>query len=151
MYDDDEDIIDWGSSFRLQTGWQPFTSIDGVVVDPDVVTFGFAYPGATADEVFTWTNGATPPDPTYTIQRKVITITAVTPSDPATGSVLYQSSTPHNYQAPTYSARNDDYHCWHQSLGILGCLSGGHHPYPEYIHYCQRDNRNAHPYFCHLN
>jgi hypothetical protein len=101
MYDDDEDIIDWGSSFRLQTGWQPFTSIDGVVVDPDVVTFGFAYPGATADEVFTWTNGATPPDPTYTIQRKVITITAVTPSDPATGSVLYQSSTPHNYQAPT--------------------------------------------------
>jgi hypothetical protein len=101
MYDDDNDIIDWGSTFRLQTGWTPFTSIDGVVIDPDVVIFGFSYPGATADVIFTWTNGASPPDPTHTIQRKVVSITSVTPSDPATGSVLYATSTPHNYQAAT--------------------------------------------------
>lgn len=97
MYDDDDDTINWGSTFRLQTGWQPFTSLDGTVVDPDVVIFGFCYPGATADVTFTWTNGATPPDPTYTIQRKIVTITAVTPSNPAVGSVLYTTATAHNY------------------------------------------------------
>lgn len=99
MYDDDEDSVDWGSIFRLQTGWYPFTSIDGVVVDPDVVMIGFCYPSGTADVVFTWTNGATPPDPTNTIKRKVVSLTAVTPSDPAVGSVLYTSSTNHNYYA----------------------------------------------------
>lgn len=97
MYDDDDDSIYWGSAFRLQTGWQPFTSLDGVVVDPDVVTFGFCFPGGTANQVFTWTNGASPPDPTYNIQRRVVNITAVTPSNPAVGSVLYVASSAHNY------------------------------------------------------
>lgn len=97
MYDDDDDSIDWGSTFRLQTGWQPFTSIDGTVVDPDVVTFGFCLPGSTTNQVFTWTNGAVPPDPTYNVERKVITITAVTPGNPSVGNALYTSSTNHNY------------------------------------------------------
>lgn len=95
MYDDDENSIEWGSTFRLQNR-KPFTSLDGVVVDPDVVIFNFCLPDGTSQE-FTWTNGATPPDPTYTIMRKVVSITAVTPSDPATGSVLYETSTAHNY------------------------------------------------------
>ena len=97
MYDDDDDSIDWGSTFRLQTGWQPFKSLDGVVVDPDVVMFGFCVPGSTTDTMFTWTNGATPPDPTYTIQRKIVTITAITPGNPSTGNVLCETSTAHNY------------------------------------------------------
>ena len=101
MPNDDDNSIEWGSTFRLQTGRKPFTSIDGVVIDPDVVTFGFCWPGGTVDQVFTWTNGATPPDPTYNIQRKVMTITAVTPGNPSVGNVLYATNVAHNYQAPT--------------------------------------------------
>jgi hypothetical protein len=100
MYDDD-DSIEWGSTFRIQTGRKPFTSISGVVVDPDVVIFGFCAPGNTTDTEFTWTNGNNPPDPTNTIRRKVVNITAVTPGNPSVGNVLYATNVPHNYQALT--------------------------------------------------
>lgn len=97
-YEDDENSIQWGSTVRLQTRpSKPFTSIDGTVIDPDVVIFKLYPPNNSTPFMFTWTNGNTPPDPTYTVQRKVVTITAVTPSNPAVGSVLIATETPHNY------------------------------------------------------
>ena len=96
-FDQDDQAIEWGSTVRLQTKpSQPFTSIDGIVIDPDIVIFNLCPPNSAA-VTFTWTNGATPPDTTYTIQRKVVTIAAVTPSTPAVGSVLYATATAHNY------------------------------------------------------
>lgn len=52
-----------GSTIRFYTS-QPFTSIDGVVVNPDVVTFSYEIQGQTPVS-FTWTNPTG--DPTETI------------------------------------------------------------------------------------
>lgn len=56
-----------GTTVRFYTS-TPFTSIGGTVVDPDVVTFAYAVQGQTTN-TFTYTNGATPPDPTLTIVK----------------------------------------------------------------------------------
>jgi hypothetical protein len=52
----------------------PFQSLAGVVVDPDVVTIGFIPPGVANSApptpvTFVYTNGQSPPDPTYTVVR----------------------------------------------------------------------------------
>jgi len=46
----------------------PFTSISGVLVNPDVVTFSYSYQGQTV-VTYTWTNGQVPPDPSYKIVK----------------------------------------------------------------------------------
>jgi hypothetical protein len=46
----------------------PFTSISGVIVDPDVVELEYSVQGET-EVVYTYTHGNTPPDPTSTIVR----------------------------------------------------------------------------------
>jgi hypothetical protein len=79
----------------------PFTSLAGTVVDPDVVTIGFLPPGVanTAPPTaisFTYTNGVTPPDPTYTVNRQSFSIATVTPSYPAVGQVGFTTSTPND-------------------------------------------------------
>jgi hypothetical protein len=45
---------------------QPFTSISGTVVNPDIVTLTYSVGGQTP-VTYTWTNGNTPPDPDYVI------------------------------------------------------------------------------------
>lgn len=54
-----------GTEVRYLTT-KPFTSITGTIVNPDVVTFHIAVQGQTA-ATYTWTNGASPADPTGTI------------------------------------------------------------------------------------
>lgn len=56
-----------GTTIRFYTS-TPFTSIGGTVVDPDVVTFAYTVQGQTT-VTYTYTNGNTPPDPTYTIVK----------------------------------------------------------------------------------
>jgi hypothetical protein len=46
----------------------PFVDFAGAAVDPDVVTFQYWIEN-TLQGTFTYTHGATPPDPTYTIVR----------------------------------------------------------------------------------
>lgn len=55
-----------GSTVRFYTS-QPFKSIDGTVVDPDVVVFSYAVQGR-ATVTFTYTNGTG--DPSGTIVRQ---------------------------------------------------------------------------------
>src|ERR1035437_6784862 len=54
-----------GTEVRYLTT-KPFTSITGTVVNPDLVTFHISVQGQTP-VTYTWTNGASPPDPTSTI------------------------------------------------------------------------------------
>ena len=54
-----------GTVVRLLTA-TPFTAISGVVVNPDVVVLTVGVQNQTP-QVFTWTNGGSPPDPTGTI------------------------------------------------------------------------------------
>ena len=60
-----------GNKIRITTESAPFTSISGSVVDPDIVTFGYIVNGGTPT-TFTYTNGASTPDPTNTIVRVAI-------------------------------------------------------------------------------
>lgn len=46
----------------------PFTAIDGTIVDPDIVQLKYSVQGQT-EGIYTYTNGASPPDPTNTIIR----------------------------------------------------------------------------------
>ncbi len=50
---------------------QPFTSMSGTIVDPDVVTFAYANQGQTT-VTYTYTAGATPPDPSYMIVKTAV-------------------------------------------------------------------------------
>lgn len=50
---------------------QPFTSITGTIVDPDVVTFAYSVQGQTT-VTYTYTNGNTPPDPSLTIVKTAV-------------------------------------------------------------------------------
>ena len=54
-----------GTTVRIYTS-TPFTSLAGTVVTPDVVQFSTSVQGQTV-QTYTWTNGNTPPDPSYTI------------------------------------------------------------------------------------
>lgn len=54
-----------GTVVRFYTA-TPFTDIAGVAVTPDVVYLKYQVQGQT-EVTYTWTNGNTPPDPTYTI------------------------------------------------------------------------------------
>jgi hypothetical protein len=54
-----------GTEIRWLTT-KPFTSITGTIVNPDVVKIHLSVQGQTV-QVFTWTNGGSPPDPTSTI------------------------------------------------------------------------------------
>ena len=55
-----------GTTVRFYTS-QPFTSISGTIVTPDIVTFSYTTPLNTTPTVYTYTNGNTPPDPNYKI------------------------------------------------------------------------------------
>lgn len=56
-----------GTTFRIATD-EPFTAIDGTIVDPDVVWFGYIVNGG--DPVsYSYTRGAANPDPTNHIIR----------------------------------------------------------------------------------
>lgn len=56
-----------GATVRFYTS-TPFTSLANTVVDPDVVTFTWAVQGQTST-TYTYTTGATPPDPSFHIVR----------------------------------------------------------------------------------
>ena len=60
-------VIVEGSAARFYTS-TPFTSMANTVVDPDIVTFTWNVQGTTPT-TYTYTNGASPPDPTYHIVR----------------------------------------------------------------------------------
>ena len=60
-------VIVEGSTARFLTS-TPFTSLAGTVVDPDVITFTWSVQGRTPT-TYTYTAGASPPDPTYHIVR----------------------------------------------------------------------------------
>jgi hypothetical protein len=57
-----------GTKFRISTENAPFTSISGTIIDPDIVSIGYVVNGGTLTS-YTYTNGATPPDPTGSINR----------------------------------------------------------------------------------
>ncbi len=57
--------VQQNTKFRVSTS-SPFTSTGGVAVTPDVVTLTLDAAGM-ANVIYTWTNGAVPPDPTNTI------------------------------------------------------------------------------------
>jgi hypothetical protein len=58
-----------GNKIRISTANSPFTSINGSVIDPDIVSFGYIVNGGTPT-TFTYTHGAPTPDPTNTIVRQ---------------------------------------------------------------------------------
>ena len=60
-----------GNKIRISTGTSPFTSIGGLIVDPDIVSFGYTVNRGTP-VTFTYTNGAPTPDPTHTIVRESV-------------------------------------------------------------------------------
>jgi hypothetical protein len=60
-------VIPFGQKVRLSNTTQ-FMDFDGNPVDPDKVTFAFSIDGGTP-YIFTYTTGATPPDPTYSVVR----------------------------------------------------------------------------------
>ena len=60
-----------GNKVRISTANNPFTSIDGNIVDPDIVSFGYIVNSGTPT-TFTYTNGASTPDPTHTIVRESV-------------------------------------------------------------------------------
>jgi hypothetical protein len=94
--------VQYGSVFRFINDMDgPFTSLDGVVVDPDIVSITFtptASPNSTPTPVtFTYTNGAIPPDPSYMVNRFELPIASVTPSYPVPGQVGYTTTGNNNF------------------------------------------------------
>ena len=94
--------VQYGSVFRFINDMDgPFTSLDGIVVDPDIVSITFtptALPNTTpTPATFTYTNGATPPDPSYMVSRFELPIASVTPSYPIPGQVGYTTTGNNNF------------------------------------------------------
>jgi len=60
-------LVKQGTTFRIITD-TPFTAVDGTIVDPDIVWFGYIVNGGTATK-YSYTNGNPSPDPTGHIIR----------------------------------------------------------------------------------
>ena len=85
-----KETVQWGTTFRFINN-KPFTSLGGVVIDPDVVIITFV-PTEGNPVFFTYTNGTSPPDPDFRVNRLAFDIASVTPSYPTVGSVGYITS-----------------------------------------------------------
>lgn len=60
-------LVNQGTTFRIITD-TPFTAVDGTIVDPDIVWFGYMVNGGNAVK-YSYTNGDENPDPTGHIIR----------------------------------------------------------------------------------
>lgn len=85
--------VQWGSTFRFVND-EPFKALDGSIVNPDVVIISFVPTRGQQCVSYTYTNGATPPDPDFMISPLTYNIAAVTPSYPAVGSVTVLVTSP---------------------------------------------------------
>ncbi len=96
-----DDKVTWGTALTI-INEVPFQTYNGIPVTPDVVTFNFIPPQvqpieaeeSSASITYTWTNGASPPDPEYMISEYSVPLTSILPGYPVAGQVGFTTAAP---------------------------------------------------------